>query len=83
MANNILTVAEVAARWSCSTHVVLDRIRSGELTAFNVGAGKRATWRIRLTSVETFERSRTKRVEPPAPVRGRIPVLAKHERTWH
>ena len=34
--NNPYTVAELAERWKCSTHVIYAMIRSGELRSFTL-----------------------------------------------
>lgn len=57
----MLTVTQVADRYSVRQHTVLAWIRSGELVAVNVGAnprGKKPRWRISEAALADFERLR-------------------------
>lgn len=56
----LLPVAEVAARWRCSANYVYDLIASGELQAVDFGVG-RAKTRITATAAADFIAKRTRR----------------------
>lgn len=59
------SLADIAERWSCSHSHVLNLVRSGELTALNIGTGRRARYVVMADALEEFETRRT--VAPPAP----------------
>ena len=62
-----LTAKQVAERWGCGVANINALIVSRRLPAIDIAASerrKRATWRIRLDDVETFEAART--TKPPA-----------------
>lgn len=51
MTNEVYTVDQLAARWSCSTDVVYDLLRKKQLKGFKLGAA----WRITAKEVDRFE----------------------------
>jgi hypothetical protein len=57
---NSYTVADLAGRWQCKPHVVLDLIDAGELPAIDVSrpGSKRPRWRILPVDLEAFEERR-------------------------
>jgi excisionase family DNA binding protein len=57
--NAVLTTQQFAERYGISVRNVEKLLRSGELTAINVGVGrKNKRWRIRQSDIEAFERRR-------------------------
>lgn len=67
-----LTPPQLAARWGVTSDKVLHLINSGELNAMNLAIcpnGQRPRWRIYLSEIERFERSRS--TAPPPVVRRR------------
>ena len=50
----VLTVAELAERWKCHRHSVMQKIHDEELTAFKIGR----QYRISLREVERYEEGR-------------------------
>jgi hypothetical protein len=65
----VITPPQLARRWGVSIEKILTLIARGELPgafncALNIGPGKRARWKIPLSTVEEFERRRAA-VPPP------------------
>lgn len=69
------SLAEIAERWRCCHSHVLNLVRRGELTAINIGCGKRARYVVSSDSLEEFETRRT--VKPPAPVTKRLAMVRR------
>lgn len=66
MNQDVLTARGVAGRLGCSTWLIYDLVRKGELSGFRVGS----LLRFRPADVEDYVRRTSFRKEPPAP-RGR------------
>jgi excisionase family DNA binding protein len=67
MSDRTLSVKELCERYGVNQHTVLGWIRSGELTAINVGrrlGTKKPRWRITPEALKAFELLRT----PAAPI---------------
>lgn len=64
--HEVLTPPELARRWRCAPAKPIKLIQLGELDAFNVALDPtgRPQWRIPLSAVEAFERSRSVRPTP-------------------
>ena len=58
MSDQTLTVAEIAEHLKLNPQTVRDWCKSGQLEAVNVGTPARAIWRVSVTSLERFKRSR-------------------------
>ena len=59
----MLTVRDICKRYGVTVHTVLGWIRSGQLSAVNVGRhpdNKKPRWRIPEPALEKFERTRTR-----------------------
>ena len=53
MSDAAFTVERLAERWSCSTDVIYELLRSRKLRGFKVGKA----WRISAANVDRFENS--------------------------
>ena len=77
MANQALTVAQVAQRYGVGMHTVLGWIKAGQLRAVNVArkpGSKRPRWRITTDALATFEALRTATAPVPKAQRRRQPA---------
>lgn len=66
------TVNDLCERYSVTEHTILAWIRSGELSAMNVGrtpGAKKPRWRITEAALQAFELLRSSEAPAPKPVR--------------
>lgn len=58
MTEQLLTVADVAARWQVHPKTVEVMCRTGELKAFKLSTSRTASWRIDPRDLARFEQQR-------------------------
>jgi len=66
------TLGELCERWQCSHSHCLNLIRSGSLTAINIGTGGRSRYVVSAEALDDFESARTTRPAPKQKRRARV-----------